>query len=160
VPLARWSFTTSRFATFTALTTTDRTLLPGRRAAAVLPSAGDFDALARAAAVPTIAIVEAFSVTPLLAPDGMSCLALLFESAEPLDFESRLTVRVDDAPTTLTPNADGTRGFVRPQAAAGWAIATLAVVLTWRRDATPRLTVDGDASPEVVTFSVDAVAGP
>jgi hypothetical protein len=160
VPLARWGFTTSRFATFTTLTTTGRTLLPARRAAMALPSAGDFDALARAAAVPTIVFVEIFSVTPLLAPDGMSCLALLFESPEPLDFVSRLTVTVDGSPTTLTPNADGTRGFVRPQAAAGWAIAVVTVSLTWRRDSTPRLTVAGDATAEVVTFDVNLVAGP
>jgi hypothetical protein len=157
-PLAEWGFTTSRFATFTDLVSTGATILPPRPAANI--TVQGFDTLARSAGVPTIAFVEHFAVTPLLAADGSSCMALLFESPEPLEFGTRLTVAVEGAATQVSPNEDHTRGIVVPAAGGSWAIGTLAVRLTWLRDANPRLAVDGDASAEIVTFDVELVANP
>jgi hypothetical protein len=160
VPLLRWGFTTSRFTTFTAMTTMDRSVAAARVAATTLPVGGDFDAIARAAGLPTIGYVDTFRVMPVLAPGGASCVALLFEAPEPLELESRLSVTVDGGATIGVVNHDGTRAVFRPQGVGAWALGTLAVRLTWLRSASPALTVDGDASPEVVTFDVVLGASP
>lgn len=158
VALSTWSFTTSRFATFTDLVTAGRELLRPRRVATD-SIATDFEAYARDVGVDTVAYAEHFQVRPLLTADGSACAALLLEAPEPLESGTRLSILVGGAATRLIPNVDGTRVFVRPSGAATFAAAELALTLTFRRNAgatLPVLGVDGDSSNEVVQLDVNA----
>jgi hypothetical protein len=155
-PLAQWAFTTSRYDLFTDLVTLDRTFDSPLMLAGPL-SGSDFDTMCRIAAIPTIAYVDRFAITPLLDSEGVAYVGLLFESPEPLDFNLRLSVSVNGSSTTLIGNVDNTRGFVLPTDTTPWALDDLDVVLTWRQDAgpdLPRLTVDGTARDETVGFTI------
>jgi hypothetical protein len=159
--LAAWGFTTARFATFTELVTQGRSLAPSLRTTQALAGA-DFDALARAAGVPTIRYAETFTVTPLLDAAGERCVAVLLESPEPLETGTRLSVTVGGVAAGLYANLDTTRVFlVHPNG--DWGATVLSVRLTWRRDpgaGLPKLTVGGVAGDEVVTFDLDAGSQP
>lgn len=162
VPLKVWGFTTSTFATFTDLTTRDREELRPR-VCAMDSAATEFDPYAREVGVDTIAYAGRFRVTALLTADQSACAALLLESPEPLEAGSRLSIQVDGSDTTLIPNMDGTRVFVRRAGGGTFARAVLPVVMTYRRTAGPALpvlAVAGDSSNEVVPFTVDAGAAP
>jgi len=160
IALATWGFTTSSFATFTALVTTGRESLTPRAVAADSTAAG-FDAFARDAGIDSIAYAQRFRVTPLFTADGTACAALLLEAPEPLEAGQRLSIAVDGAATTLTSNVDGTRVFVRPAGGGTFAKAVLGLTLTWRRNAgavLPVLAIAGNSADEVVSFDVDAGA--
>jgi hypothetical protein len=157
VPLLTWGFTTSRHATFTELANTSREIAASRRAAAAL-GGSDFDGVARSLGAATIAYVEHVTVTPWLDAAGSACVALLIEAPEPLDFKTRLTIKVHGRATDVWANGDSTRGFVTPRGGATWPLRLLRVEFTWVRDAgesLPKLSVAGDLSAEVVDFSVD-----
>ncbi|MGQ0680701.1 MAG: hypothetical protein ACT4OM_13795 [Actinomycetota bacterium] len=158
VGLAEWGFTTSRFATFSHLVSSDVSVKPPQSAVA-LPTTLEFDTSARAIGILTVAFVDRFTMTPILTGDASACIGLLLESPEPLEAGTRLTVAVRGAPTVVLSNADHTRCVVRPESGS-WALGLAPVTLTWRRDATPKLTVDGDSSPEVVSFQIDLAVGP
>lgn len=161
IPLKVWGFTTSPFATFEELTRVPERLHP--KVCAVDSAAADFDTFAREVGMDTIAYAERFRVTPLLTADQAACAALLLESPEPLEANTRLSVQVDGSDTQLVPNVDGTRVLVRPAGSSTFAKAELPVVMTWRRNAGPELAllaVAGDSSNEVVTFLIDAGAAP
>ncbi|HEX2205394.1 MAG TPA: hypothetical protein VHG91_18940 [Longimicrobium sp.] len=159
LPLLAWGFTTSRYAAFTALATRDRAVLAPK----LLPGAlagTDFDALARAAGVPTIAYADRFTATPLVDAAG-ACLALLLEAPEPLGFGGRLTVEAGGVASTAVANADATRAFVLAPGA-GWTDDPLSVRLAWLRDAgeaLPVFAVDGDTAAESVSFDVPLGGG-
>jgi hypothetical protein len=159
VPLHAWGFTTSQFATFGELVTRDRLIQAPVTATSALTGA-DFDTLAREAGVATVAYVMSFTVTPVLSVDRGAVAALLLEAPEPMEFIQRLDVRVNGQPTTAYPNQDGTRGLL--VAADGtWPLGSLALALTWRRDAgagLPVLAVAGDTRAEHHSFTVEAKA--
>jgi hypothetical protein len=154
VALAAWSFTTSRFATFRDLVTAGRVF--GKAFSIAGPPVGaDFESMARALGIPTIGYVDAFTVTPLIG--ASTCSAILLEAPEPLAVGTRTGVKIGgNIPDTLA-NIDGTRVIVLPPTG-GFPLGTLAVELTFRRDAgqtLPRLAVSGDLSPETVSFSLE-----
>ncbi|WP_437878145.1 hypothetical protein WMF18_12785 [Sorangium sp. So ce315] len=160
--LATWGFTTSRYLTFTDLVTRGRELAAPRAAAAAPPAGSDFDAAARAMGLDTVAYVDHVTITPILAPGGGACAALLLEAPEPLEAGTRLSVTVDGAAATLRANVDGTRVLATP-AAGSYPLAPLAVRLTWRRDAGPALpvlAVAGNSANELVDVTVDAGGTP
>jgi hypothetical protein len=162
VPLKVWSFTTSSFATFTDLVTRDRELLRPHVCDAD-STALEFDEYAREIDIDTIAYVQRFRVTPLLTFDQSACASLLFESPEPLEAGSRLTVRVAGGDTQLTANVDGTRVIVRAAGGGTFAKAELDVELRYRRNAGPALPVlaiDGDSADEIESFTINAGAEP
>ncbi|GAA1869434.1 hypothetical protein [Asanoa iriomotensis] len=157
--LARWGFTTSRFATFTDLVTRDREIAPPRTAAGAIAGA-DFEACVRAIGVPTVAYVDRFTVTPILDPGGTEPVALLLEAPEPFEHGTRLRITVDGAATTALANVDGTRLLVTP-AGGAFTPGPLDVRLRWRRDAgaaLPVLAVAGNSSDEVVDLVVEGGA--
>ncbi len=159
VPLHEWGFTTSSFATFTALVTTERSIRPPHPVSGAF-TGSDFEGLARAAGLPTIRYVDRFTITPVADTGGV--LALLLEAPEPLGFPGRLAVSVAGGPTVAHANMDGTRAFVRPPAGS-WPAAALAVTLRWLRDASGTeavLAMNGDTSPEIVAFDVSVGGSP
>ena len=114
--LATWGFTTSRYATFTDLVTRDREIAPAVRIDGGAPLLGeDFDACARATGIDIIAYSDHLRITPILTADETGYVALLLESPEPLEAETRLGITVDLTDTLLRSNVDGTRLFVIPQ---------------------------------------------
>jgi hypothetical protein len=153
VPLHEWGFTTSSFATFTTLVTTERSIRPPHQVSSAF-TGGDFESLARAAGLPTVRYAERFTVTPVADANGV--LALLLEAPEPLGFPNRLAVAVAGASTMAHANMDSTRAFVRAPSGS-WPAGALAVTLRWLRDAggaEPMLAVNGNTSPEIVAFEV------
>lgn len=158
VPLHRWGFTTSSYATFTELGTLDAEIAEAVDVTAAA-TATAFEDLARALGLATIAYVEHFTATPLRASDG-TLAALLIEAPEPLDFSTRLSVTLNGAAATAYANADGSRGIVVPRGAPP--AGAVAVRLIWQRDAgsgVPVLSVNGSTSAETVTFDVDLSGG-
>lgn len=107
-PLARWSFTTSRFATFSEMAAPPPTVgefgLIGTRSA----DPGDFNDLVRAFGAPAVAAAETLRIVPVRTGDSLG--HLLIEAPEPLDDAvGRLSVIVDGQPTVLAGNLDHTR---------------------------------------------------
>jgi len=158
--LHAWDFTTSSFATFTALVTDGRIVLRP------LPAAGgaggnDFDAAARLMGAPTVAYVDAMCVSPVVSFDRERCLAILLEAPEPLEANGRLTIAVDGTACDAFPSADGTRVIVRPRAGGGWPAGSHALRLTWSRGlptdpAELRRAVAGVLGNETVDFTVES----
>jgi hypothetical protein len=159
VPLHAWGFTTSSFATFTALVTAGSSIHPPHPVSGAF-AGDDFESLARSAGLPTVRYADRFTVTPLA--DATGVLALLLEAPEPLGFPDRLAVSVAGGPAVAHASTDGTRAFVRPPGGA-WPPGALAVTLRWLRDAggaEPVLAVNGNTSPEIVAFEVPAGGAP
>lgn len=157
VALAVWSFTTSRFATFTDLVTAGRKVARALNVPVVVAGV-DFEAAARALGVPTIGYAEAFGVTPLV--DATACVGLLLEAPEPLAIGTRTTVKLNGSVAACLSNVDGTRALAAAPAG-GLPTGTLRVDLTFLRDAgaaLPRLSVSGDFAPEAVSFNVAVVS--
>jgi hypothetical protein len=155
--LATWGFTTSHYATFTDLVTREREVAPSRIATGQL-TGQDFDTCARAIGVETVAYLDHFKVTPILTFDATACAALLLESPEPLEADTRLSVTVDTIAGTPIMNVDGTRVLLIPPTGT-FALGDLSVHLTWRRNAgssLPTLAIRGDTSDEVIDFVVHA----
>jgi len=156
VALAGWSFTTSRFATFTGMVTSRRRIeLPLSCAGPVTAPA--FEEAARQLGVATIRYVEAFTVTPLVDPSAAACLGVLIEAPEPLEIGTRTTVTLGGIPTRPLANVDGTRVLLLA-AASPLPIGSIEVSMTYLRDAgpaLPRLALEGDSSPELVSFDLE-----
>lgn len=158
VPLHRWGFTTSSYATFTELATIDSEIGDPIDVSAATGT-GTFDELARGFGLPTINYAKHFTATPLRAADS-TLVALLLEAPEPLDFSTRLTVSFNGTTATTYPNADGSRGFAVPASTALSGI--IKVNLEWKRDAgddLPVLAVDGSTTSEKVNFEIDLSGG-
>lgn len=157
VALSTWGFTTSSYETFTELVTREQRIAPAHTVAGAIAGV-EFDTVARATGLPTIAYVDRFTITPLLTAGGDRCAGLLLEAPEPIDAGSRLTARLANTITTAIPNVDGTRVFLLRSGGGDWALELLALELTWNRDSgptRPRLTVSGNASPEIITCDID-----
>jgi hypothetical protein len=156
VPLHEWTFTTSRFSTFTELVTTNRQLR-ARRVYTQVPTGSTFDEIARSAGVPTIAYQDRFTVTALTNASASACYGLLLEAPEPLEAPLRLAALVQgQSAPVLAANADTSRVWVLP-AGPAWG-AALRVELNWKRDAgaaVPTLSVAGITAPEVVVLDLD-----
>jgi hypothetical protein len=143
------------------LVTRNREIMTTRLAANPLMGT-DFDTCARSIGVETIGYVDHFTVTPILTPDGTACVALLFESPEPLEAGTRLSISVDLIAGMPKVNVDGTRFILTPAQGTTFGLSPLAVRLTWRRNAgtsMPILAIRGDVSDEVIDFIVDAGEG-
>jgi hypothetical protein len=156
--MASWGFTTSRYDLFTDLVTRDREIA-APRAVAQDSVAADFETFAREAGVETVAYSDRLMVTPLLRLDRSACVALLFESPEPLEADARLSIEIEGAPTSLIPNVDGTRVFALPAGGGTLPSAVLDVTLRFLRNAgaaLPVFAVSGNSADEFVTFQVEA----
>ncbi len=157
VPLVEWGFATSRYALFTDLVQTEAEIAAPVTTAAALTGTS-FDALVRQCGMATIDYAEHFKLTPILAAGGTACVALLLEAPEPLEFGTRLSVKVAGTRTIAYANADSTRGFVLRANGGTWPLKTVRVELTWLRDAGAgvlKLTVRGDSSAEFVALKVN-----
>ena len=160
--LFSWTFTTSRFKTFTDLVTQSRSFGAVLRATSVITSTQPFEDLMRVLGLPTTHYVDWFRVTPIHNSGNTSLIACLLESPEPLGFGGRLLVEVTHPFATIlgkpVVNVDDTRAliFIEPNGARKGAD----VRLTWRRrvlpaqENLPPLSISGDSSDEVVSFSL------
>lgn len=155
-PLYAWSFVTSRYASFTELVSVDREVRAQTVPAGAVLTSGDFDGLARAAGVPTVAYALHPGVTVLCDAARSAILGLLIEAPEPLEAPVRLSVDVDGAAARSVPNLDSSRVFAMPSIVA-WPSA-ISVKLVWKRDAgtdAPLLAVRGDTRAEELVLSID-----
>jgi hypothetical protein len=131
-PLARWSFTTSRFHTFSELVAPPPRVAEFGLIQTRSTASSDFDELIRAFDAPVVAIPEAMRVVPVRADDTLA--HLLIEAPEPLDDAlGRLCVFIDDQPTSLTYNIDRTRVVATLQTPTNLVdeLATIAVRFEW-----------------------------
>jgi hypothetical protein len=151
--LAEWSFTTSRFKTFSDQIAAAELwggrgiLMPAQ------PASDEFDAIVRACGLPLQQAITNLRLRPVL--DAKGLIAFLLEASEPLDDESkRLTITVDHRATTLVANRDWTRIFVKltPPGKDDWKPTAVDFNLSWKREpgGSPemRRRVQGDAQPE------------
>lgn len=159
-PLARWSFTTSAFMTFSELAGPP-VPVPAFGLIQSAPAIDDsFDALAKSFAVPVVAVVSATRITPVRRDDSVAYL--LIEAPEPLDdVGGRLAVMIGTHPTRLVANLDRTRIVAELQTlvALEEEQQMLEVALHWTAapagaPAEDHRTVGGVATPEICTWSV------
>ncbi|MGF6109209.1 hypothetical protein [Pseudomonas frederiksbergensis] len=109
-PLARWSFTTSRFANFEALATPPSHIPALGLVQIGLSSSTDFTSLIQAFGAPAVAVVAETRITPVRVENELKYL--LIEAPEPLDDTAeRLSVKIsgNNAALALIPNLDRTR---------------------------------------------------
>ncbi len=156
--LFSWVFTTGRHATFTDLVATAREVRPAHVAASAPAVGAGFDAAVRALGLPTIAYVEHFTITAVLGPNRKRVQCWLFESPEPLEPGTRMSVTIAGHATTLVSNGDGTRVLVTPDTATK--IDTTRLSISWDREAAglPPRTVDGIGGAELALFKLTAEA--
>jgi hypothetical protein len=157
--LATWSFTTSAFATFSALFGSRRLNPRGVRFTA-LPDANEFDAIARACGIPTTAVARETRLMPIFGPRGLS--ALLIEAPEPLDDESgRLSVTVAGGLTRLFFNRNRTRLFAMigdHSSSPPWLPTSVDLKVVWNRDPAGepelRRRINGVGGVETIDLSI------
>ncbi|MGY8684665.1 hypothetical protein Q2941_43975 [Bradyrhizobium sp. UFLA05-153] len=155
-PLHEWTFTTSRFLTFTELVTRGRELRAFRTTTHA-PTGASFDSAVRSAGIATVAYVDHMTVTALINAAADTCYGILLEAPEPLEAPLRLQAAIQGAAApVLLGNTDTTRVLVLPSGDA-WG-SKPRVQLTWNRDvgaAAPKLSVAGVTTAEITAFEVD-----
>lgn len=160
-PLARWSFTTSRFRTFSDLAAPP-TRVPELGLIQSRPATdpGDFGELIAAFDAPPVMAADIMRMTPVRA--GNHCAYLLIEAPEPLDDAlGRLSIHIEGRHAAFVHNLDRTR--LVAQVATPIELAdeqtVISVQLEWiaapaNAQAEDRRTIEGKPMTETVLWTV------
>ncbi len=160
LPLAEWSFTTSRFKTFEDMVEPPMHVPGFALAVTEQPVNTDFDGLIRALGAPPVGVVDHVRMTPIRV--GNRFEYLLIEAPEPLDDDAgRLGVTIDGQSASCIFNLDKTRAIAKLGSSLALDLPeqVVAVTLLWRRAPLgaardKKRSVAGNADPETVTWRV------